>query len=482
MHTFKANMETLPTTTYSILVARAYADRVRDKLLGLEVDWTHQLDQQGKDQPSENNGGAEASSKRPRLDSPNSSACCRIIPTEAVKGGRKDRRGYALLILQGVVSEDALKNLSPIARQNISSGHHLTHRVMKTTNTSDVGLTLYKLLTERGFDASNSQLRVNCFPKADTEAICLGLQQAAASKDADQSSIQAYEGAISMTLSASKSTHTLHLIREDMDDGSSCYWIGLENAVTDEATAMIKLNDHAAKEVIIEPVDQSTGKDVSSTPLTDPNAPVSRAYYKLHQVWEEVLDPLFSAAIRSKGTAFDLGAAPGGWTQICRKHFPRVVAVDPGNLANRIIENDGVHHIVAELSSIEVATALQKHTAANPLSLLVCDASTDSNEVIDRILALLKRLQTDVDNSAACTKWSVPSAWVVTLKLPYKTVGSLTRNLTKVTDKIPQQLATAVDLMSFDATATTKPISVRYKVVHLMANSESERTLIAIFD
>jgi 23S rRNA U2552 (ribose-2'-O)-methylase RlmE/FtsJ len=458
------NTETLPSLTYSILVTRAYADRVRDKLLGLKSEWT-------------------------QLERVTSS--CRIIPTEAGKGGRKERRGYTLLILQGVISTDALQILSPIARQNISSGHRLTHRVTTTTSTcltaSDlVGPTLYKLLvTKASFDTSDKQhaLRVDCFPKEDTEAICLALQRAAASADDDPGSIQPYEGIISMTRSASKATHTLHLIRDDMDVSNSCYWIGLEqnNANSEqEATIDIKFNDNAAKEVIIEPVDQSTGKNLSPTPLTDPDAPVSRAYYKLHQVWDEVLDPLFSPDIKSKGTAFDLGAAPGGWTQICRHHFPRVVAVDPGNLGGRIVAKEGVHHVVAELSSVEVATALQKYAEAGPLSLLVCDASTDSNEVLDRILTLLKRLQTTEDCTTT-TKWTVPSAFVVTLKLPYKTVGSLARNLTKVVGMIPQQLATAVNAMSFDTTKST-PIVVRFQVVHLMANSESERTLIAVFD
>ncbi len=46
-----------------------------------------------------------------------------------------------------------------------------------------------------------------------------------------------------------------------------------------------------------------------------------------------------------QGTALDLGASPGGWTRILRKHGVRVCAVDPGDLDPRLRADRGVRHV-----------------------------------------------------------------------------------------------------------------------------------------
>jgi 23S rRNA C2498 (ribose-2'-O)-methylase RlmM len=177
---------------------------------------------------------------------------------------------------------------------------------------------------------------------------------------------------------------------------------------------------------------------------------------------------VFASGITStrsiRGAAVDLGAAPGGWTQVLWDHFPLVVAVDQGILAKRVAALDGVHQLVAELSSPPVATMLKELA---PFSMLVCDASTDSNEILDKIVTLVKQI------GKGC--WTLPCAWVVTLKLPYKTVGSLERNLGKVLNTIPGHLETAAAL-AFD-----HQVSIQFKILHLMANSDSERTIVAVF-
>jgi hypothetical protein len=423
-------MEPLVTQTLAVMVLRTYADRVRDKLLGLESEW---VSLPITDEPS----------TRKRSLPPS----CTTIPTPHVRGGRKNRRGFTLLVLEGVTS--SLVDLSPIVRQNISHAMELTHRL--PASEEGVGSILWSLFAEKEFDTSKHVLRVYCFPKEETEKICLGLQRAAASNNDEE--VQPFDGAIPMTMSASKCTHTLHVIRDE-----DSYWVGLVPA--DPMVA--KLNNNAAKQVIIEPTDPNTGEDLSPTAKLE--APVSRAYYKLDQVWREILAPVF-VSTTTRGAAVDLGAAPGGWTQVLRYHFPRVVAVDQGVLARRVAAMEGIQELVAELSSEQVAQAL---AATAPLSMLVCDSSTDSNEILAKIESLLKRL------GKGC--WTLPCAWVVTLKLPYKTVGSMERNLGLVLKTVPQHLESAAAL-AFD-----QPVSIKFKVIHLLANSESERTIVAVFD
>ena len=146
-------------------------------------------------------------------------------------------------------------------------------------------------------------------------------------------------------------------------------------------------------------------------------------------------------------------------------HFPRVVAVDQGILAKRVAALEGVHQLVAELSSPPVAKMLNEML---PLSMLVCDASTDSNEILEKIVTLVRRI------GKGC--WTLPCVWVVTLKLPYKTVRSLERNLGKVLETIPGHLEAAAEL-AFD-----HQVSIQFKILHLMANSDSERTIVALFN
>ena len=153
-------MEALSERTLAVSVLRTYSDRVRDKLLGVEFEWMHV--------PASDDG---LSRKRTR------SGSCRVIPTRLLKGGRKNRRGFALLVLEGVtISLDAL---SPIVRQNISAAMQLTHRIPAAT-VSEIGSKIWSFIVEQGFDASKHILRVECFPKEETETVCLGLQKAAA--------------------------------------------------------------------------------------------------------------------------------------------------------------------------------------------------------------------------------------------------------------------------------------------------------------
>lgn len=74
--------------------------------------------------------------------------------------------------------------------------------------------------------------------------------------------------------------------------------------------------------------------------LARPAEQLARSEFKL----EEALH-LFRPDLPVRGRALDLGASPGGWTRILRRHGLEVWAVDPGELAPAVASDPGVHHV-----------------------------------------------------------------------------------------------------------------------------------------
>jgi 23S rRNA (cytidine2498-2'-O)-methyltransferase len=66
---------------------------------------------------------------------------------------------------------------------------------------------------------------------------------------------------------------------------------------------------------------------------------ISRAEFKLLEALE-----IFDLALPARGTALDLGAAPGGWTRVLRNLDQYVTAVDPGDLDPRLAQDRAVRH------------------------------------------------------------------------------------------------------------------------------------------
>jgi 23S rRNA (cytidine2498-2'-O)-methyltransferase len=66
---------------------------------------------------------------------------------------------------------------------------------------------------------------------------------------------------------------------------------------------------------------------------------ISRSEFKLLEALE-----LFGIILPERGTALDLGAAPGGWTRILRQLGQYVTAVDPGSLDPRLDDEKSVRH------------------------------------------------------------------------------------------------------------------------------------------
>ena len=171
------------------------------------------------------------------------------------------------------------------------------------------------------------------------------------------------------------------------------------------------------------------------------DAPVSRAYYKLHQVFDDHLKDILPKLRIDNGAGLDLGASPGGWTQVLHQNGLRpVVAIDPGLLAPRVQTLDGVQHVQGDFSSEE---SIQAIANAAPYSAIVCDANL--------YLEIFKQIAQTLEGVAKvlrCKERSLlafPSVFVLTIKFPYKTEESLRRNLAWASEQIPACLQRIVD-------------------------------------
>jgi 23S rRNA U2552 (ribose-2'-O)-methylase RlmE/FtsJ len=251
----------------------------------------------------------------------------------------------------------------------------------------------------------------------------------------------------------------------------------------------LKLNHEAAEDVLVVPADKA-GKDTRADIAS--STPLSRAYYKLHQVWHDFLstDHCWSRLEQlnvSTKHGLDLGASPGGWTQVLTHCFgcTKVVAVDAGIVAQRALSPIPMSSaiVVHVQSSMELADL----TIAEPYTVLVCDASLGWTELLDLMVATVRR----------CA-WTLPAVAVITLKMPFKTVGSIQRHVEDMQRKLPSFLhdlersmfsnESSMVVSTDGATGTgespirARRIRTRYQLVHLMANADSERTVVAVFE
>lgn len=512
------------SSTFAVMVHKLYADRVATFLYGSgsSEPWDVVTD----DTVVLGKRKAEA-----MATAVEGGGCCfwnhdhriTVLDTPALTGVSQARRGYVLLLLEQVTVAQKFADLSAMARQNIAWVGRITHSFPEattaaTTTTAAVlerpndaaaaatvnnigGLiwesvlsSLWKQNNKDVVDLSQILLRVDCHPRSLARDICGQLQQAAARGTGTAADLtDPFEGLIPMTLSRSNCTHRLTVIQIATSSGSTSadrshptyrYYWGLESRHSDSPVFIteLKLNHEAAEDIRVVPSDNLTGMDITETfqgsnaatatknSIDITKAPLSRAYYKLQQVWEEYLqqdEALSSLFSSDAATGLDLGAAPGGWTQVL-VHSVRlrtVVAVDAARLAHRVASLPAVRHIP---STMEAATTAD-WTMAQPYSMLVCDASVQWTDLLELTVSTAKKCN-----------WTLPAVTVLTLKLPFKTLGSIQRHLDRIYDKLPQYLSDMAAAMY--PLVTAQKIQKRYRLVHLMANADSERTIIAIFD
>ena len=493
---------------YGILCHRQYADRIRQALIPSSSDDWLKLSSDTDTRRT----------KQMKLESRK----CEVIPTPEEKGPRKSRTGYSLLVIQGAVMSPA--DLPPMARKQISWAGRLTHQSLWNEGTNcngnignatiesnaitDLQSMLKVIISEiwselsKSFDLENDFLRLDIQPKSFNSEVCTAFT--AFTNGMDMRPIRLARSALKVshavnmtiqsTLSFDMQSPTIHKI----------FW-GISKNKDHFEDLNQRLNDYATSEVILEPTESKTGLDSHSSEAKKVpwDAPVSRAYYKLAQVFEddnllrlipslhnnkETLDSA-TKSILSHGAGLDIGASPGGWTQVLHNtlDIPTVVALDPGTLAQRVTSLKGVHHLRAELTTQESIKFLAYHA---PYSVIVCDASvSNANELLvkiadtlDRVLSLLRKPDNSNDNCSERSVFALPLCLIITLKLPYKTKDSIDRNLEKVNKYFPDYLRRIALLGSSHGDNDVVAVDVWHKISHLFANSISERTMLAVFD
>ena len=101
-------------------------------------------------------------------------------------------------------------------------------------------------------------------------------------------------------------------------------------------------------------------------------------------------------------------------------------------------------------------------------------------EMIGRVAGELEKKGSEAAPSSLIT---LPAVIVLTLKFAYKTEQSMKRNYAAAMNTIPTLLTSIVDGQCRTTNSICRDhISCRYTVCHLHANSDSERTVLAIFE
>jgi len=109
-------------------------------------------------------------------------------------------------------------------------------------------------------------------------------------------------------------------------------------------------------------------------------AQISRAEFKLLEAIET-----FAIKLPPRGVALDLGAAPGGWTRILRRHEQYVTAVDPARLHPSLQADANVRHL--RLTAEEYLTA-----DPDQFDLIVNDMRLDARDSARLMVAYARHL------------------------------------------------------------------------------------------
>ena len=503
---------------YGVLCHRQYADRICDALLCTDAiddgQWLKLSTTLSTDTPPTATASTNVQSK------------CTVIPTPEGNGPRKSRIGYVLLIVRDATISPG--DLPPMARKQISWAGEVTHKhklildentdidtcgennyeneinsnpIIGDTNIQqstlkNLMLDIWKEIS-KSYQSTNTY-RIDVHPKPLNAQVCEAFTTYI-------NEISGFDHRIKLSFSASKVTHVVNIVVQASEPSSptstmqqtTVYW-GISNNKQHFEKLNQRLNDNATHEIILKSTDPKTGLDkrtVSNDNDEDKgiewDAPVSRAYYKLAQVFgDETLLQMIAShkggknipvkSILSHGSGLDIGASPGGWCQVLHNTLGlSTIGVDPGILAQRVMQLQGVHHVQAEISSDESIQALAHHA---PYSTIVCDASISHvNEMIGKIVETLESVSSSLNKSKDIERnvFALPLCLVITLKLPYKSVGSINRNLDKAIKCIPDHLR-KIALLASSTVGGTDDVEVQYKICHLFANSVSERTLIAV--
>jgi len=505
------HVESLPNEeagTYGVMITRLYCDRIRNALTsnGGESTWSTLRvcldDEQETVNPPEKKLRYNESERTDKFKvnvngNVQEGNQWSVVPTQLEKGGRKERTGYNLFIVKNTTVSPA--DLPPMARRNISWVKSLTHRVFIRSQEAEAEVTqqaeiytnlmdslanalynnLCKMIEDEEIDLFETPIRVDTFPKSIAEGVCRSLQRhahARASINTNNDQYQphstiddtdAFTGPLHLTKSQSRAAYTISIIESTPQKE---YMFGIQTKDENWSKMNSRMNDNdSAKEVLIQAADPM-GKDLQKC---ESHAPVSRAYYKLKQVFQDQRSFL-EDCVAAGGSGLDLGSSPGGWVQNLHENgLTRILSIDPGILAERVEKLDGVKHFRKDFTSNE---SIEEMASFAPFSVCVCDASADASEVFSKVVSTFEKVSESLQNGNR-RLLTIPSTVVVTVKCPYKTAGSLERMLGKIYEDLPNVIQSILQSMKVDSSEVT----AKYTMLHLMANSGSERTVVIRF-
>jgi FtsJ-like methyltransferase len=515
----------LPDNSIAVMVHKQFVDRVKDfLLLPLDYPIPWKVLQVHVKRGHFHNGEVTSCNDQATAEenlSPNSSFNATLLDTTETSGMSHDRRGFQVWCCQNTTRP--IYAISPLARQNMAWAVKLTHcctvarsfasmediasQIVETLPLNDVPMIL--LVPGDQPHGDQKLLRVDVYPKQYTESICLGLQRACHKRLPEQSTSTStststpkpipshpFGGPIAMTRSASKCSHRLAIIlstRDTVNGGSNkeavettqtlhIYWGWMDRCnPADEAMMAIKVNEFANHEILLVAPDHVTGKEVGDGAVIVPvHTPLSRAYYKLDQVWDDILELHENDTLDkiAGSTAVDFGSAPGGWTQVLAFRgtgFPTICSVDKGMLAERIAKLSKVRYIPSLAEDCEADIA-----PFEPFGLVVCDASLLWSEALDLFQDIVaQRAPNVIGQETRPNKFTLPCIFIITMKLPFQTLPSIQRHIDLINQRLPHYLSRMAAAM---CTNGEPIVQARHTLVHLMANSTAERTLVAIFE
>ncbi len=108
--------------------------------------------------------------------------------------------------------------------------------------------------------------------------------------------------------------------------------------------------------------------------------PICRAFFKMKEMMDHYF-PLWGWSLPDEKKAVDIGASPGGWTQCLLLHSSntKVLAVDPGALNEQLLAEKGnrIEYVKAIAQAPETAEAIKRFGG---FDLCVCDVNFDAED------------------------------------------------------------------------------------------------------
>lgn len=356
--------------------------------------------------------------------------------------------------------------LSAFARQNISWTTRIlfTAKAKGDLHLSGLAKALYQTCQlDKLVMSQTDKLRVDVHPRHLLEPICQALQQQAAANDSFGRPADAdpFEGNIPMTASRTNCEARLTVVVEqeyhnnNAQSQYSYYW-GYDQRPDDNAMIDIRLNHQAQEEIDLVPMAAPDGSEPIPAPAV--STPLSRAYYKLAQV----LTDFGSTLSFHNSYGIDVGASPGGWTQVLVHQLllQHVWAIDKAVLARRITNLSQVTHIPCRLQGWKLHAK-----SLPPISVLVSDASI-----------LWRTLWQDVATHIfPLVTWKLPVLMVFTCKLPHDRSNNVAKQIVAIQQALPVWIDKHLRPCFAD-----DDVTIESHMLHLFANSTSERTMVVL--